>query len=293
MTEREMPPLPSFVIIGAMKSATSTLYEQLRRQPGIFMPALKEPNFFSDANQFAKGLDWYGELFAEAAPDDIVGEASTHYAKMPTYPETVHRLHDCLGTPKLVYVMRHPVDRLVSQYMHQWGEGDIRVPLEHALTEHDELVAYSLYAEQLQPYIATFGKANILPMFFDRILSDPHGELARLCSFIGYTGTPNWFDDKGRVNASAERVRKFPLYDLLIDHPAAEVLRRRLVPKTLRNRIRSALTVGEKPILTEDVRRQLNRTFDADLSTLGTWLGCDLSCDNFRSTTGTQSLNWN
>jgi hypothetical protein len=292
MIVRDMPRLPSFVIIGAMKSATSTLYEQLRRQPGIFMPTLKEPNFFSDPGQFAKGPEWYAQLFADAAPDDIIGEASTHYAKLPTYPDTVRRLQDSLGTPKLVYVMRHPVDRLVSQYMHQLGEGEIRLPLNAALTEHQELIAYSLYAEQLQPYIAAFGKANILPMFFDRILSDPHGELARLCRFIGYAGKANWFDDQGRVNASADRVRKFPLYDLLIDHPAAQVLRRRLVPKPLRNRIRSALSVGDRPILSDGTRRQLNRTFDADLSTLGTWLGCDLRCDNFRDATGAQPLNW-
>ena len=88
--------LPSFVIIGAMKSATSTLYEQLRRQPGIFMPALKEPNFFSDPAQQSKGLDWYRGLFADAGPGDIIGEASTHYAKLPTYPGTVARMQERL-----------------------------------------------------------------------------------------------------------------------------------------------------------------------------------------------------
>ena len=112
--------LPNFVIIGAMKSATSTLYEQLQRQPGIFLPELKEPNFFSD--QYARGWDWYAGLFAEARASDIVGEASTHYTKLPTYPETVSRMWDHLPDAHLIYVMRDPIDRLVSQYIHQLKE---------------------------------------------------------------------------------------------------------------------------------------------------------------------------
>jgi Sulfotransferase domain len=284
--------LPSFVIIGAMKSATSTLYEQLRRQPGIFMPILKEPNFFSDPAQFAKGHDWYRALFADAAPGDIIGEASTHYAKLPTFPQTVTRMKDCLGAPRLIYVMRHPLDRLISQYVHQRAEGEVKAPLEEAVREREEFVAYSRYAEQLQPYIAAFGKSAILPMFFDRILADPQGELQRICRFIGYERTPAWVYDQAQVNASAERVKKFPLYDILIEHPAAAALRRTLVPKAVRNKVRAALTMRERPILSDSVRDQLTRQFDDDLATLGTWLGCDLNCRNFRDVTGARPLNW-
>ena len=53
-----MPDLPSFIMIGAMKAATSTLHQQLARQPGIFMREPKEPNFFSADQWFARCLDW-------------------------------------------------------------------------------------------------------------------------------------------------------------------------------------------------------------------------------------------
>ena len=59
---------PDFMIIGAMKSATSTLHEQLAANPGFFMSRPKEPNFFSDDAVWARGLDWYSALFASAPP---------------------------------------------------------------------------------------------------------------------------------------------------------------------------------------------------------------------------------
>ena len=86
------PRLPDFLIIGAMKSGTSTLQAQLAVQPGLFMTTPKEPNFFSDDDIYAKGIDWYRSLFDAAAAGDLKGEASTHYTKLPDYPDTVTRL---------------------------------------------------------------------------------------------------------------------------------------------------------------------------------------------------------
>ena len=111
---------PDFILIGAMKSATSTLHAQLAQQPGIFMSTPKEPNYFSDDQQYALGEDWYDNLFAAAKPGELCGESSTHYTKLPDYPHTIERMKKRLAAPRLVYVMRHPVDRLVSHYIHQW-----------------------------------------------------------------------------------------------------------------------------------------------------------------------------
>lgn len=110
---------PDFIIIGAMKCATSSLHTQLAQQPGIFMTTPKEPNFFSDDGQFALGLSWYKNLFSDAQSGDICGESSTHYSKLPDYPQCIQRMSFYLPTVKLIYVMRHPIDRLVSHYIHQ------------------------------------------------------------------------------------------------------------------------------------------------------------------------------
>ena len=63
-----MSRLPDFIVMGAMKCATSTLHEQLAAQPGFFMSKPKEPNFFSDDEIYARGLDWYRSLFAGSGP---------------------------------------------------------------------------------------------------------------------------------------------------------------------------------------------------------------------------------
>ena len=287
-----MSRLPSFVIIGAMKSATSTLYQQLSRQPGIFLPRLKEPNFFSNDEQFSRGTEWYSDLFKEAKATDILGEASTHYTKLPTYPQTVTRMQSFLDQPRLIYVMRDPVQRLISQYVHQWTEGEIRCELDKAIERYPELISYSCYARQLAPFVETYGRAAILPVFFDRLLADPQGELERACRFIGFDGKVEWKADLSRRNVSADRVRRFPLFDLLIDNPLAERLRRGIVPKAVRTKIRRLVSITEPPKLGAATRKRLEAHFDDDLSTLSRWLGTNLNCRNFRNVTSNQSLGW-
>src|SRR5262245_52999483 len=133
---------PDFIVIGAMKSATTTLHEQLARQPGIFMSHPKEPNFFSDDAIYARSWGWYGELFRRAGPADLRGESSTHYTKLPTYPRTIDRVKRDLPRLKLIYVMRHPIDRLISQYVHEVTAGRISAGLREALDCHPELIDY-------------------------------------------------------------------------------------------------------------------------------------------------------
>ena len=136
---------PHYIIIGAMKSGTSTLAAQLGAQGGIFMSDPKEPQYFSDDPVYAKGPGWYGQLFSHAKPGDLLGEASTHYTKLPTYPETVTRMKAACPELRLVYMIRNPMARLVSHYIHAWSEAELTCSLENALETVPELVDYGLY----------------------------------------------------------------------------------------------------------------------------------------------------
>lgn len=284
--------LPDFVIVGAMKSATSSLQEQLAGQPGIFMCTPKEPNFFSDADQYAKGMSWYSGLFAEAPEGSLMGEASTHYTKLPTYPEVVHRLKEHLPNARFVYVMRHPVDRLISHYIHEWSTGVYRCSLEKAIGKYTELVAYGCYAMQLEPYFEAFGRDAVLPVFFDHLLKEPQAELERICRFIGYRGQPAWIHDLKPDNVSSERIRRFPGYSLLVEFGPAVWLRRHFIPQSLRDAVKAKLRMQKRPVLGDDARARLELEFDRDLAQLGKWLGTDIDCKNFKHATSTESLNW-
>lgn len=282
---------PDFMIIGAMKSATSTLHEQLALQQGVFMSTPKEPNFFSDEPEFARGLPFYWALFAAAPAGALCGESSTHYTKLPRHPHVVDRIAEHVPDAKFIYVMRHPIDRLVSHYVHEWSQRVLDIPIGRALDEHPALLDFSRYTMQLAPYLQRFGKDRVLPVFFDRLRAHPQAELERVCRFIGAPGHPTWQDLEAQ-NVSAERMRTSRLRDLIVGLPGLAYLRRRFVPQSIRDRIKSLWTMRERPQLSDFERARLEREFDADLATLGQWLGADLSCQNFKKVTRDRSLEW-
>ncbi len=284
---------PHFFIIGGMKCATSTLHEQLALQPGFFMTEPKEPNFFSNDEIFAQGMDWYLSLFQEAKDSDLCGESSTHYTKLPTYPHTLERLLTAYPNAKLIYVMRHPIDRLVSQYIHEWSQLVIQnQEINTAIKNFPELIDYSRYAYQLTAYFERVPKSQILPVFFERMLKYPQLELERVCQFLGYAGSPQWQDNLEAQNVSNQRLRKSAWRDALVEMPGLKQIRQVLIPKSFRTWVRSLWTMKEKPQLSPDSLVYLQQQFDPDLAILGQWFGIELTCQNFKNQVTSQVLNW-
>ena len=281
---------PDFIIIGAMKCATSTLHVQLAQQPGFAMSEPKEPNYFSDDAVFALGMDWYRGVFPDGK---LRGESSTHYTKLPTHPHTIRRLRRELGEDlKLIYIMRHPVDRLVSHYIHEWSQEVLSEPIEEAIDSHEPLVAYGSYAMQLRPWLEIFGPDRILPIFFDRIVKHPQEELERVCRFLGYEGQPQWIAEKGRQNVSRERVRRSWI-DLAASIRPLVWMVRRFVPQGIRAWVRSFRQMKVRPELQDGDRKRLEERFDRDLAELGSWLGMpDLCCANFHERALTPDPRW-
>lgn len=279
-----MSRMPDFIVIGAMKCATSTLHVQLASQPGVFMSTPKEPNFFSDDEVFARGLDWYGELFEEGGESDLCGESSTHYTKRPTHPRTVARMIDALPDHvRFIYVMRDPIDRLISQYIHEWSQGVITESIDEAVHLHTELVEYSRYAYQLQPYFEGFGEARILPVYFERLNASPQRELGRIATFLGHEGELYWRDDVEPQNVSSSRIRRSGLLQTVLDIPGMKTLRRALIPQSMRDRMNARFAMRERPVLSDDTVARLVDTFDADLQHLQDWTGLPLKCRNWSS----------
>jgi hypothetical protein len=280
-------------VIGAMKSATTTLHEQLARQPGIFMSRPKEPNFFSDNENYARGWSWYSSLFRPAGGTDLCGESSTHYSKLPTYPRTVDRMVRDLPRLKLIYLIRHPIDRLISQYVHEVTTGRITTALEAAVDRHPELIEYSRYSMQLQPYLDAYGFENILPVFFSRLVNHSQDELERIGRFLNHEGRLNWDASLKAQNMGKERLRASPIRDALVQAPVLTTFRKRIVPhqwsQSLKGLWRARI---DRPDISPDLTERLREVFDADLAQLGSWLGTSLDCDNFHQVTLARSYQW-
>lgn len=283
---------PDFIVIGAMKCATSTLHTQLAAQPGIFMSTPKEPNFFSNDEIYTKGADWYQSLFDAAEPQDICGESSTHYTKLPTYPETAPRMRAHVPDAKLIYVIRHPIERLISQYIHEWTMGFTKDSIHDALDSLPILIEYSKYAMQLEPFLDTYGAEKILVVAHKRLQGAPQDELERIGEFIGYGERPTWRDDLGEENVSSQRMRKSRLRDIVVYAPVLSTIRRRLIPRSVRDAVKTLWTLEQRPELTEAERTRLTEVFDADLAKLGSWLGVELTCANFDAVAAAAPLEW-
>lgn len=276
------PRLPDFFVIGAMKCATTTLHEQLARQPGIAMSRPKEPNFFSDDPVYDRGLDWYRALFADAPGGALCGESSTHYTKLPTYPRTVERLARAIPRPRLIYAMRHPIDRLVSHYVHEVTTGRISVGIDEAIRRHPELVDYGRYGMQLRPYVEAFRADAILPVSFARLARRPQDELERICRFLGAPGEPRWDHTLGPLNAGRDRLRPSAVREALVRAPVLTPIRRSILPRSWSESIKGLWRARiDPPRPSPATLRHLRAAFDEDFAALGAWFGFRLDCDGF------------
>lgn len=286
--------LPDFVIIGAMKCGTSTLHEQLARRAAFFMSTPKEPNFFSDEDNWAQGLPSYRALFAAARPGQLCGESSTHYTKLPTHPHACERLARHLPDARLVYVMRDPVARLGSQYVHEWSQREVAGGFEEAVARHERYVAYSSYARQLEPYVAAFGRERILLVTMERMLAQPDDELERVCRFLGEApgGDPvRWRDDIGAQNVSRERMRKSRLRSALLAVPGVRAVVDR-IPHGPRERLKALWRIERRPELSPRLRADVEARLDEDLARLGAWVGLPLTCSTWKSLVTSRPMQW-
>ena len=284
---------PDFIIIGGMKCATSTLHDQLALHESFFMTNPKEPNFFSNDEIYSQGIGWYSELFSSANKDQLKGESSTHYTKLPEYPDTIDRIvHNYPDLCKFIYVMRHPVDRLISHYIHQWSQGVISCGIDEAVHSFPELTNYSCYNMQLEPYLTRFSTAAVLPLFAERLRQNPQNELQTVFDFLNVIEKPNW-DDTLKSNVSTERVRVCSWRDAIVENPLLATIRKTFVPKKLRTKIRLLWSMKERPVLSSATQQYVEEIFDRDLDKLGGKLGMQINCRNFREIiTETQNIFW-
>lgn len=181
--------LPTFVVIGAMKAGTTALHAYLRDQPAVFVSTPKELDFFTDAN-WGRGLAWYEQHFTEAGDAIARGEASPNYTKRHLEPEVVDRLHATVPDARLIYLVRHPVERIGSMYRHLVADGHERRPIT-ALLDDSDYVLTSSYAFQIEAYLDRFDREQILILDSARLRDDRVAAVAEVLRFIGISAPPS------------------------------------------------------------------------------------------------------
>src|SRR6056297_2788047 len=104
-----------------MKGGTTSLYRYLGEHREVGISSEKEINFFRTEEEFQKGQEWYKKLFAN--DKKIVGEASPDYTKRHLYPGVAERINSLLPNVKLIYILRDPLERIISHYVHNYAQG--------------------------------------------------------------------------------------------------------------------------------------------------------------------------
>lgn len=142
-------PLPNLIIIGAMKCGTTSLHYYLAQHPEIAMSGEKALDFFIEARNWQRGLAWYERQFAKGTT--VRGEASPNYTGARHYPGVPERMHGVVPDAKLVFMVRDPIARVVSHWMHSVDAGRERRPLSEGV-RHEGYIDRSRYFRQLSEF---------------------------------------------------------------------------------------------------------------------------------------------
>ena len=223
---------PNLVVIGAMKCGTSALHRYLGMHPEVAMSEPKELNFFfgpardSDqvpvvdewssggpsAGNWHRGREWYVRHFPAEAT--VRGESSPGYTS-PSFPRVAQRMAAMIPDASLVYLVRDPIDRAISQYRHHLADGVETRALEEAVLDPDsQYVSRGRYHERLEPFLRCFDRRQIAIAAREELLIDRRATLRRLFSWLGVDegfwsrelGRP-WHASNGRPQRAGSRLR--------------------------------------------------------------------------------------
>lgn len=211
--------LPNFICVGAQKAGTTTLFDVLRQHPDVFLPEQKETHFFYDDECYARGAEWYAQTyFARAGNAVCVGDITPEYLFWPSVPA---RIKETLGPDvRLVFMLRHPVDRAWSHYQMTRARGLESLDFEAALhaeadrlardvqaVNHFSYMARSHYLEQVSRYMELFPRTNMHFMIFERDLAGGLAEsMPRLLQFLGLPAVPV----QTQLHSNEARAPRFP-----------------------------------------------------------------------------------
>lgn len=286
--------LPNFLIVGATKSGTTSLYHNLRQHPQISMP-VKEPKFFLNRKGGeAKTLNAYEKLFEGSEGKKAVGEATTAYLYAEEAPELIK---ETLGNIKIIISLRNPAEVAFSlwRFMGRFGKRGEKLPFLDALAAEPKRMNdpvfinqkenwpcnfyyfnRALFYEQVKRYIDKFGKENVLVLIFEDFKADPAKTFRTIFEFLEVD--PGFVPVLKKENIGNIRHRGL---HKIIHNPTpfqariASALPRKMVEKTRGFLVK--LNSKPAPPIDKNIKRELLEKYQPDIKKLSALIGRDLS----------------
>lgn len=291
-----------FLVVGASKSGTTTLHEALKKHPHIALPTIKETNFFALSGQrvdFKGPLDdvtinkfsitnWgdYRAQFPTGKEGGLRGEVCPYYLFSPEAPGEIARY---APHARIIMVLRNPVDRAFSNYLHLVRDGRETLSFEEALAQEEyrasqkwewfwQIRNQGFYSSQVKRYLDNFPPEQVKVYIYERFFEDFESSLNDLLDFIGLAPmTTETYSRKQNVSGRPVPLIR-PLYNLLMRPGRVNRMLRDTLPEGLRKRtsaaFKSAFTRRES--IQDELRGRLYRGYAADIRSLENLLGQNL-----------------
>jgi hypothetical protein len=262
-------------VIGGLKCGTTSLHHYLSLHPEVSMSRPKELNFFIAELNWGLGTDWYESHFDPRAT--VRGESSPHYTNLPRFEGVAERMRATVGEARIVYLVRDPIDRLLSHYLHNVGGGYDPRPLADALA--DERSAYwqrSRYAYQVAPYLDAFGPDRVAIVSREELRDERKATMRRLYGFCGVEdGFTSPEFEREWETGSAKSTGGFRVMDRAVRLPGLRGLDRNFdrLPERLRWLVERLVHdpgagAGAKPTLPPELRERMVACFGPEVERL-------------------------
>lgn len=276
-------PLPDFLVIGAMKAGTTTLYHDLRSQRGIFLPDKESNALLATDPETA-----FARLFETAGIDASKGEVCPDYTKPGSGDAAVEmatKLYRNRPAPKLIYLVREPIARLRSHHHFistQHGAanpGGMTPDLVASLRDFPELIETSRYASRLQPWLDAFGREAVCVVQFEDYVADRVGTLQIVAEFLGLSEFDSEAIQAETIhNAGESRPVATPFWRKVMGNGIYRRFIRPWLPLELRDRIRARLLPKAPPKPeppSAETLRELRETLRPEMESLAELIGAE------------------
>jgi hypothetical protein len=261
-----------------MKAGTTSLFHYLRGHPQVCMAQRKELNFFVEHMNWKRGRDWYERQFRAAGRGVVAfGEASPSYSKHPIIRGVPQRIASLVPNVQLVYLVRHPVERMLSQYRHQLIIGKEVRPIGEALLKNPDYLATSRYAHQIEQYLQYFPRERILVVKSEDFRTARAGTMRTILEFIGVNGMKVPRDLEREFGLTAEKRRSRRWYVSFESSVIAQTAAR-FMPPFVKSLARNLGTVARsendpgRPAISDELRGQLEELVRDDVARLRTYM---------------------
>ena len=290
--------IPDFFIVGAPKSATTSLYQYLREHPEIFMPSTKEPHFFGSdlsSTKFVRDEREYLDLFANADGARILGEASVYYLYSRMAAKEIIQFNP---SARILILLRNPVDMIYSLHSQAVSSAyeDILDFSEALVAEEDRAhgrripdiadfpqgllyCRIGMYAEQVRRYLDALPADQVRVILFDDFVADAEGVYVDVLKFLGVQDL-GFRPEFRRINENRR------LVSVGLEHFAKRRMKLRKSLKAAAPRVYSAMyetfhRLNARPArrrqMPQDLRQRLVSRFAPDVAELSKILQRDLT----------------